>query len=74
MALPKSHTEHQNFVFHNIAMGIADQDIYIFLEYNSRLSRDEWLLDAGRLDRYRQISSPEYKGPVQIGNCLSVHS
>ena len=39
--------EHQDFVLHNISPAIIDQDIYLFLEYNLRLIRQERCLDAG---------------------------
>ena len=38
--------EHQDFVLHNISPSIIDHDIFIFLEYNFRLIRQERSLDA----------------------------
>jgi hypothetical protein len=40
-------TEHQDFVLHNISPSIIDHDIFIFLEYNLTLIKQERSLDAG---------------------------
>ena len=40
------HTEHQDFVLHNISPSIIDHDIAIFLEYNLSVIRQERSLDA----------------------------
>ena len=43
--IPK--TEHQDFILHGISEEIVDHDIYIFLEHNLGLIRQEWALDVG---------------------------
>ena len=39
-------TEHQDFILHNISPSIIDHDIFIFLEYNLRLIKQECSLDT----------------------------
>jgi NACHT domain len=38
--------EHQDFVLHNISPSTVDHDISVFLEYNLKLIREEYFLDA----------------------------
>jgi hypothetical protein len=38
--------EHKDFILHNISPSIVDNDIYIFLEYNLRLIKEERRLDT----------------------------
>ena len=38
--------EHHDFILHNISPAIVDHDITIFLEYNLRLIREEFSLEA----------------------------
>ncbi|RYO89737.1 hypothetical protein DL764_008540 [Monosporascus ibericus] len=39
--------EHQDFILHHISPSVVDHDIYIFLDYNLGLIRQERRLDAG---------------------------
>jgi len=41
-----SKTEHRDFVLHNVPSTIVNHDIYLFLEYNLEIIRQEWSLGA----------------------------